>query len=55
VLPQPAATRDKPSDDMASQAANDKAQAEKAAAAALADAAKAERITPDARPSHPPR
>jgi hypothetical protein len=40
---------------MVAQAANDKAQAEEAAAAALADAAKAEGANPDALPSHPPR
>ena len=55
VLPQSPATREKPSDDMAAQAANDKAQAEEAAAAALADAAKAEGANPDTLPSHPPR
>ncbi len=42
-LPQSAGTREKPSDDMVAQAANDKAQAAEAAAQALAEAAKAER------------
>jgi hypothetical protein len=46
VLPQSPATREKPSDDMAAQAANDTAQAAEAAAAALADAAKAETSPP---------
>ncbi|MDW4911487.1 SPFH/Band 7/PHB domain protein, partial [Streptomyces sp. ADMS] len=55
VLPQSPATREKPSDDMVAQAANDKAQAAEAAAAALADAAKTEAVTADALPSHPPR
>ncbi|MET7541597.1 SPFH domain-containing protein [Streptomyces sp. NPDC005507] len=53
VLPQSPATREKPSDDSAAQAADDTAQAAEAAAAALADAAKADRATPDVLPSHP--
>ncbi|MDW4911255.1 SPFH/Band 7/PHB domain protein, partial [Streptomyces sp. ADMS] len=55
VLPQSPATREKPSDDMVAQAANDKAQAAEAAAEALAEAAKAEGVTPGALPSHQPR
>lgn len=55
VLPQSPATREKPPDDMVAQAASDKAQAEEAAAAALADAAEAEGTNPDALPHHPPR
>ncbi|KKD07654.1 SPFH domain-containing protein [Streptomyces sp. WM6386] len=55
VLPQSPATREKPpSDDSAAQAAEDTAQAAEAAAAALADAAKADRASPDALPSHVP-
>jgi hypothetical protein len=53
VLPPSPATVEKPSDDMAAQAANDTAQA--AQAAALAHAAKAEGVTPDALPTDPPR
>ncbi|MFM9662864.1 SPFH/Band 7/PHB domain protein, partial [Streptomyces scabiei] len=54
VLPQSPATREKPSDDMVAQAANDTAQAAEAAAEALAEAAKAERVTPDTLPPTPP-
>jgi hypothetical protein len=53
VLPQSPATREKPTDDMAAQAASDTVQAAEAAAAALADAVKADRATPDALPSQP--
>src|SRR3954463_510100 len=55
VLPQSPAPREKPTDDMAAQAANDKAQAAEAAAAALADAAEADRAIPDGLPSTRPR
>ena len=56
ALPPSPATREKPSDDLAAQAADDEAQAEEAAAEAVADAAKAEGATPDSLPpSQPPR
>jgi hypothetical protein len=53
VLPQSSATREKPSDDMVAQAADDKAQAAEAAAAALADAAKADGVTSGALSARP--
>jgi hypothetical protein len=57
VLPPSPATRERPEDDMAAQAADDAAQAAQAAAAALADAARAERATPppDSLPAKPPQ
>ncbi|MGJ5749808.1 SPFH domain-containing protein [Streptomyces puniciscabiei] len=55
VLPQSPATREKPTDGMAAQAADDTAQAAEAAAEALADAARADRGTLDPGLSQPPR
>jgi hypothetical protein len=53
VLPQSPATREKPSDDTAAQAADDTAQAAEAAAEALADAAKADGATSGPFPARP--
>lgn len=55
-LPRSPATREKPvDDDMTAQAASDTAQAEEAAAEAVADAAKTDRAVPKVLPSEPPR